>query len=225
MDLDRQYAEACYPPRWRICGVLLQPFSLGHALLLDRVGSPLLWGEVARAIVADLIQGLWICSQAYPDAAANLLRPMSRRWRLALWWIAWTFRNRHMLALTKLAMFREYVNEAMRRPPVERDGEMSKPSSTPGILCIKRALMIDYGYSAEEALSLPYGQAQWEYYGYLEREGAVTFLDEEKQAEREEARRRNEKFRAHPELIDAMIREVEEAEAKRATEGANGKQV
>lgn len=103
--LARQYAEALWPDEWQVLGIWLKPMTIGHALLLTRVGNPFApFAEIHRpATGVDLAQALWICSRDQVAAARRLGNALCRLWmRLcvarfalagvkgrALSWLAW----------------------------------------------------------------------------------------------------------------------------------------
>jgi hypothetical protein len=79
---DAQYAAACAPAHmWRVCGVRLRPFSLGHLLALNGVGSPFVERHFTEATPLDLVSAIRICSQR-AVGAPTFLSNATRIWAM-----------------------------------------------------------------------------------------------------------------------------------------------
>jgi hypothetical protein len=180
VDVAYQYSESVHPERWRILGVKLRDFSIGHALLLERSQSPFITGERDPSIDHYAL-ALLICSQSYENALKSLSK---RSWRQKLWqWrfkvFAW-FQNERVLNSEYL--IREYIREAKSsQPKFWRDKGRTKQTAAPDLLLVRVCLHSRFGYTNSEIMNMPYSQANWEYYGWLEQESAVEFRDPRKE--------------------------------------------
>lgn len=184
------YTSACFPDRWRILGLRLQPFCLGHALLLERYGSPFanaFQGEpIGEVGFADLLLAIFICSKPYPQAAEAMGRGLGLSYRLfawRCWWFAW---RRPYAFVGRAAMFQRYMFDGVDGPKTFSHGESGRPPGTPMLLAVKQAGVI-VGYSPAEALTVPWSQLLWEIAARKEAAGLLEVLND---AEREAINRR-----------------------------------
>ena len=108
------YSASLFPDRVRAGGVLLQAFSVGHALLLQRLGSPLDWSRktAAKPQIGDLILAIGLCARPYPQALRWL---ESRRMK---YWLRWKGLSRSAFFQFDLARFIRYLAEAWNGPRV-----------------------------------------------------------------------------------------------------------
>ena len=60
------YMGAVIPLPVRVIGTRLKPFSLGHVLILERLGCSFVCGGIPT--VGDLLLGIVVCSRDYSDA-------------------------------------------------------------------------------------------------------------------------------------------------------------
>lgn len=67
------YFEAEIPTPWRVLGLDLKPFSLGHRLILRRRDS-LLMSDCAKAGFGDLAEAVAVCSMDFETAAQFILQ-------------------------------------------------------------------------------------------------------------------------------------------------------
>lgn len=79
------FAAACAPGNVKILGVRIRPLTLGHVVLLSRVGNSLAVG--GRESFDDLVSAVQICSRNWTDGLALIRRPPSQ-FRLR-WWQRW----------------------------------------------------------------------------------------------------------------------------------------
>lgn len=91
------YADTIFPDRYEACGVRLLPLTLGHAMLLDRLGSPLAKptpvSEADNSLFtfSDALVCAFVCSRPWRVAQRQV-----DCWRSAMW-LRWKFvlRRRH----------------------------------------------------------------------------------------------------------------------------------
>lgn len=176
IENDQLYADACFPKeRWSVCGVRLKPFSIGHALILQSIGSPFLGFETPE--FDDLMRALWVCSRTVEPGqnTDNLKLPLS--WRIASRFLRRIARRNPKRMWASICTMQEYVFDAMLfRPPIAtRNSKLSRISTCPAFIPSKRALMASWGYSEREVLNMPMKQAKIEQAAWLEHEGALAF--------------------------------------------------
>jgi hypothetical protein len=174
------YAHAVLPDPYRILGLKLRPFSLGHYLLLQRFGcellqSPEVLATQARTAAderADLILGVLICSMRHAEFLAfveqkDFLREVHR----------WGRRVGVFDVAEKTALFRGYLYSSLREPdylplqPGDDSGDWAQN--------LKLTLTTRMHYTEAEALELPLSQALADYYKLAESEGLVRLISPE----------------------------------------------
>lgn len=146
---DRYHEAFLNRPSHTVLGFRLRPFCLWHCLQLEVAGSPVLeMGE--RASYAELEQAAWICSQGYGvvgDVPRRGFRGFARRY--------------HFLKTLDLerAAFRAYLDDYFALPRLWA-GE-GQPVKAPWQL-YRVCQLVHWGkWSAEEAWTLPVGEAVW----------------------------------------------------------------
>jgi hypothetical protein len=184
MSLTQDYARRCIPDTVTVFGVRLAPFSLGHWLILERIGSPFATG--GEKTPADLAMAIFICSRP----ASAMLGRLDRG--LPLWWRWWAWRLLGVSSVwpvifsERMYLFTHYIATACKPPRMWCPSDGSRPVTTPELLSMRRAVM-DAGYTATEALDCPVGQARIEHAAMLEKEsfGKFSFVtDRESEAAR-----------------------------------------
>lgn len=201
MDAERfsdTFARAVFPPRCRVAGVRLVPFTLGHALLLQRVASPFdPFAEESRpAEHGDTALALWILSHDW-SAASRRMDGRMARWQLAalagrLW----------LTGGSAAAGLRQFLRAASAAPEARPTGEPSHASTTPIVPLLLMAVMRDWGFTWTAALELPVTVAWWLHLSLLEAHDVIAFATPEFVAAAEAAAWHRE----HPEEMQAWVR-------------------
>ncbi|MEI7733163.1 MAG: hypothetical protein WCO56_26560 [Verrucomicrobiota bacterium] len=162
-------SAATVPEPYCILGTTLQPFSLGHHLILKRLESPLCGGLPDAFSLPDLLLGVAVCGQPYRVTMEQMLAGQwareFARWQRQLrgpWWK----RNRFSewdVERAKL-LFRRYLADGYGHPPIwSHAGPPGLTLTAPWELVLKNRLVIA-GYSEHEVLS-GYLPARWyDYY-------------------------------------------------------------
>jgi hypothetical protein len=193
---SQAYVEAVIPPRVTVMGVRLEPLTLGHVLLLQRVGSPYApFVEADRAPgVGDFLLALWICGQPWRRAARRL-----GTWRQALWmkWALFWCAVMRAPLLSRCAIFAAYLRENSRPPPFwhKLEGE-SATSGLPSLLAIRLALL-EIGLASDEAWDTPLMAGLWEVVGAGARGGVVQMVSDHEVAIMRDMVRRREAAKAN----------------------------
>lgn len=137
----------------------MAPFTLGHALLLERLGSPFIGGPARLPGLGDLRLALALCSLTYPRAVKLVGRP--RRLRLALWVVGWTARSRYLPAGT--LQFFDYIRKFQNHPECWSGRGGGRAMGTPFFQAVKLTLVMHMGKTELEALCTPLSLALWDY--------------------------------------------------------------
>ena len=163
------YSAALFPDRIRAGGLLLQAFSLGHALLLQRLRSPLDWSSKtdAKPGFGDLLLAVGLCGRPYPEALRWL---DSSRMR---YWMKWKGITRAAWFPFDLARFTRYLAQGWDGPRVWiRQGDGGR-SHTDFLHLIKLVLEVNFGRPEAQVLAMPLRAALWDFNAWLETQGTV----------------------------------------------------
>ena len=163
MDRTIEYSKVVWPDEWVILGRRLQPFSIGHALLLHRLGLPFMEQGAGSgkhgAKSGDLIIAVEICARPYDLA----VRWIGSAWlKRRLWWrnivFAWRYRN---TAIVQQGKYSLYLQEAWRCPPVISLRDREYEAGAPFLLNLQCLLMKELRCSEAESLRIPLAKALW----------------------------------------------------------------
>lgn len=167
------YASAAVPDPYRVLGLRLRPFSLGHYLLLQRFGCSFIQEEAGEASLEDLILGVLICSMTHREflqfiEQKNFLKQVGD----------WGKKFGLSDYKPKAELFLEYLKQGLHEPDYislkPTDGDRSDWAQN-----LKITLMTRLNYNEEQALNLPLSQALSDYYKLAESEGHIRLLTPE----------------------------------------------
>lgn len=162
------YAQAALPAHVRVLGRVLQPFTLAHAILLERTGNPL-WcgGQVNRS---QLISAVWICSHHHPHAPVfGHLPPLGLRGRLWLIrvWLACFLDP--LILISRATLLRDYITRALNQAPETYTPDIpgapgvpqeTSPEVVPWPITMLLRL-VALGFNHADALNIPISLANW----------------------------------------------------------------
>lgn len=155
-SLER-WVETVIPDDYVIMGRRLNPFSIGHAIILNRLGNAFVDNDKVPGFT-DLIEAVFVCSHDHADVRAAL---KSRWLHLKMWF--WRRKAGKFHIGKAMDAFVGYMHSHSVVPDIKSTSDAS--SRVPGgpfLLRIKILLQSELGYSESEALSKPVGQAIWE---------------------------------------------------------------
>lgn len=166
------YAQAAIPDPYRILGLRLRPFSLGHYLLLQRFGCRFIEDDKTTVGRDDLILGVLICSRKHreflefieTDDFTQHLRDWGKKVSL------FDFP-------AKARLFASYLQESLKQP----EHTSIKPGDDRGDWAqnLKMTLMTRLNHTEETALDMPLSQALADYYNLAESEGLIRLITPE----------------------------------------------
>lgn len=166
--MNAEFLKAIAPERFTILGQRLEVFSLGHAVILARLGLDSLAnpGELALAVV--------VCA-GRADEAEETIRSRWLPWRLRLW--RWRVGRFDFAAKRKL--FLDYTRAHGELPTVlhRGDGSTLLPGA-PFLWHVKVTLQSKLNYTPAEAFNAPLGRALWDYFTLWENEGEAEIIGE-----------------------------------------------
>lgn len=179
MLLD-DYTAALFPEPYRVLGRELLPLTIGHGLLLARMGSPFApWTPAQDTIGAgDVLTAVSICSRPQAKALDWVTRRsfgfMARLWKWrACHWPGAEARLHHAAGLLG-----RYVRESCQGPKVWLKAEAAR-CKVPTLIVLKTALQEWLGATHETAMATPVAVALIELTVYSERHGAIDLVSPE----------------------------------------------
>jgi hypothetical protein len=182
------FLQAALPDPFTILGRRLEPLSIGHLLFLQRFDcDPVL-------TLDQLLRAVYICCRPPGEVGAALsdrsLRPKLRAWARAIG---------PFNLPAKLKLWRDYVEHHITaRPQLLQEEEPGGGPvlGAPWLQHLKVTLISKLGYTHTEALSIPYGQAIWDYYTFWENAGRAELFGPEHQRMRDLANQMDEETKA-----------------------------
>jgi len=166
------YAIAALPDPYRVLGLRLRPFSLGHYLLMQRFGCNYLADDPAAATREDLLLGVLICSMRHDEFLAFIEQPnFQKECR------AWGKKVSLFDFPEKDALFSAYLKASLTEPdyielnPSEGAGDWAQN--------LKMCLTTRLHHSEAEALDMPLSKALADYYKLAESEGSLRLITDE----------------------------------------------
>jgi|GEM_PF-4211266 len=169
------YAEGYFPDAYRIGGMRMQPMTMGHVLLIERVAPPFApWRTTEDRIGSGSIMlFVAIVTRAWRDAAVVLERP-SWVWR----WKANRITRRVNGDPRAVATVEAYLKAQINVPEAirwQRDDMTTTGAEMSHALMV--ALM-QLGHTREAALDTPLRLALWDQMLVQEQNGAVSLESE-----------------------------------------------
>lgn len=173
-DLAKILAETG-PQAPLVLGVQLVPYTLGHAIVLQRLRSPYVLG--GQITPSDLVEAVVVCSQPPLES----IKSIKSVWRdLALW--LWGKRIARLDLLKESQTFQLWLNEQSTAPEVLM--ESGKQSKRPAMPWPERVLVgcVNIGIDADDAIKLPIGDAERLILAHAEMHGQAELWDDNAEA-------------------------------------------
>ena len=146
----QSFFEALVHTPHTLCGLKLKPLCILHLLWLEQIKSPLLSND-RRVTLKDLEVAAAICSSSDAEGILRILEkpPLFFHWRNQ-------FRKVEDEARAWLAYYNDYF-----ALPEFWESKGSGASQFPWLLLCFTSLVRETGWSREEVLRLPIGEAVW----------------------------------------------------------------
>lgn len=183
-----KFLEAAIPEPVRVFGLRLRPFSLGHLLLLDRLGSPYIRG--GNIGINDLLLAVWICARGFRENTELL--DSSEFWSKVKAWKRSVVIGRWLLALTlrkfefapRFVAFHNYMRSGQEIPKYFfESGKFSQSMGAPWMQTVRVRAIRDLGYSQDEVMDMPLSLLLWDYITLSELDGNVRIFDKQEHEE------------------------------------------
>jgi hypothetical protein len=165
----------------RIMGVKLRPFSIGHYLLMKKYDCNYVSDEPADTSIDDLVLSISICCRKFDEFVDFISDKNCLKW-IAKWGkqINKEVNGDPFYIIKKRNEFIQYLNEGMRIPKywllVEEDDGGSSGRLMEHIIT---TLQGELGYTKDEVLNIPFTQAIYDYFLYLENKGIIKLMTDE----------------------------------------------
>lgn len=140
------------PPCPIVMGLRLVPYSVGHSLVLHRIGSPLVaGGPVGRA---DLMEAVLVCSQPVKESLKAMRSPLRG---LVIW--LWSKRTRKLSFDSEFEKWNAWMAGQSTAPEIlSKPGngrKLSMPWPERMLACC-----MDIGLQEDTVMSMPIGDAE-----------------------------------------------------------------
>jgi len=194
---------AAIPEPYRVLGLKLRPFSLGHYVTLHRHGSAFVSDRETNASREDLIFAAIVCSMTFEEfnewidsgplpfwrklgAVLRFLFFQSSLWELMLALkrsraeyeaARWGRRIGHFDFAEKVRLFKRYVDEHSEMPKFWEEKE-PKASGGHWAQSVFLTLTGELGFTASQAWNLCLREAFLHFFKHAESMGAVRLMDE-----------------------------------------------
>jgi hypothetical protein len=184
MNLEAAFLEAAAPTPVVLLHQQLEPYSLGHEIMLQRFRSPfVLDPEREEGLpdpripqVQDLFLAVAICCQHFDEVRAfftsNQIDSQISKWAKQCG---------QFDPAPIMVELQEYIVKGSDIPPFRliKNRQRSRRGGAPWIAIIFYTLTRWLHFSRTEALNCPYGLAQWLYCIHWERDGGLQLVTQE----------------------------------------------
>jgi hypothetical protein len=169
---EREYALAVFPPQVRCVGLPLQPYALGHRVLLHAIGSGFVVGDRVPTF-DDLISSVWICAHTWEENI-SLLRSPIRNW---LHIKTWGLFKRRFDIVAEMATFARYIRESDTFPEVDAPKDPVKLESA--WTARLEVFLRSRGFTESEAMNMPIAKGGALYAADNEEQGRIKLMPEQ----------------------------------------------
>lgn len=172
------YANSCVPTKWTILGLTLKPLSLGHYILMRRLGCRYSADEDTSVDISDLIIGVLICSMSYEEFISFMddedFEKEIRKWGKTF--TKQVKKDKTFNLYDKFKLFKDYIIDGTQMPLYWEGENVGKASGSHWSLNVHNVLVGELGFTNSEALNMPLTQAFAHYFRYLETQGTVEIM-------------------------------------------------
>ena len=183
--------RAANPAPFKVLGLALKPFSLGHALLTAGQEA-----EPELPLQAALPAAVWLCANSWAENRSLRLSPLTNL-KLNLWRLRRRFVRYDYLA--QAAAFRRYVLEGSLEFPTSEISDSTLPTGgrPPGaaflLLLHDFLLERDYVRTDTQAWDHPFGYAKMRWQTYWEDQGTLRIRNWEEESFDRQVKEREKK--------------------------------
>lgn len=174
MGFAKTYSEVINPDSIHVIGQRLMPVTIGHGILLWRLGSPLMTGGDCPH--GEIAMAVYVLSRPWQVAQRGL-----GKWRTRKLLQFWIWQIKHCLTPQQKASAVASLNDAVDRAfagPIMWESGGGKGCSAPYLQGLKVRLMSHLHQTREQALSYPIREAIWDIDCFAEDQGRVDWVSE-----------------------------------------------
>lgn len=158
-----------------VMGLRMEPFTVGHAILLHRLGSPFVHG--GKATANDLVEAVIVCSQ-YAQESVKAMQSIFR-------WIPIRMMRRRIMKadlIKECQVMQEWIGDQSDCPEVLREpGGRSKKPAMPWPERILVGL-VGIGFTEDTVLRMPVVDAERMFLTHAEMQGQVELWSSDNDA-------------------------------------------
>jgi hypothetical protein len=162
------------PDVYRVLGIRMATFTVGHARLLDRLELAEI-GDGSQALLFALLCRFKTAAEADKWLCSRFLS-----WSL----VVWTNRKRRLLAnpievTAAVEAIRDYLDASTQVPAYysKHKGGDGETVGSPFSQHLRTILISKLGYSPQSVDDTPFLQAMWDYLSYMEAEGNISISE------------------------------------------------
>lgn len=173
--MSASYFQAAIPEPFRILGLRLRPFSLGHYLLLRRFDNAFVSETSTTATREAVIFAVLVCSMKYEEflefiEKPNFLKDVQK----------WGKKVGIFDLKQKAALLQDYISRGSEEPKfVDTSENTGAPSTAHWSQGLIIALTSQCGYARTEVLNMSLSQALADWMRYAEAQGMVSIVSDE----------------------------------------------
>lgn len=170
------FAASVFPDLWQVGRVRMETHTLGHALLLQRLGNPYALA-VASAVpeLGALVVAAYVCSRPASVAARRMSAWWARQW-LVYHAIVWG--STHAQRESEMRLYIAASWHAPTFRSTSRGGESASAGADPlHVLWLHRRIQM--GESEAEAMQCPLLRARMDHLAWAEQQGAIVITGDE----------------------------------------------
>lgn len=178
------YVRASVPDVYRVLGLQLKPFCLGHLFLMHRFDCAFASEEGTDAGISDFLLGLAICSRSYEEFIEFIRDEKA----FEAWTSSWgkqvskaIRRDKRFDVIEKMGLFQNYMKDSIRIPKYF-EGDNSSETQVSGAHWTQSVLLVltsELGFTQSEALNMPLSKALADYFKWAEKNGLVTLMSDD----------------------------------------------
>lgn len=159
------------PQAPKVLGVRLVPYTIGHALILQRLGSPYVFGGEIKP--NDLAEAVIVCSQSPFDSIKTIKSPFKN-----LLLILWGFKISKMDLVEESKIFRAWIDAQSTAPEVLMESGSRKRLAIPWPERLLIALS-SLGIDGNDGIEMPIGDAERLVLAHAEMSGKVDLWSDD----------------------------------------------
>ncbi len=172
----RDFFQAAIPEPVTLLGQQLEPFSLGHWVILERFECAYVCGGALT--IPDLMLGVLVCCHTYEEfidlARKESIFELTRKWSKRLGNFDFAEKSRD---------FGKYINDALENMPKywaeEKSGGTKKKAGAPYVQTLRAFLLSKSTLTPREIMNQPFALSAWDMTAMLELDGMLQINTKE----------------------------------------------